>query len=237
MYTYITNYRKDSLMSNVQEKHPEGGQMTRNQIQYWELQENKQHNRETERQGRDIIHETGRHNRATENIDLSRLDEAHRHNLATEGIESGKLNLSQQNLAELIRSNLERERQNLINLNIASATQQETGRHNVATESLTQMRYQAQNELDAARTKFQDIQNTWEGLQKSQHVTLTDKNIQAVNKQMEQVDAAIKELEARTKKVSSEATATQLENVLREYQAQWAELLTLGEMVDRFIPG
>lgn len=66
--------------------------MTTNQINYWNLQNEKFK-----------ASETARSNRANEAIDLSRLAETKRHNIAGEGLDLSKL-------AETRRSNLENER-------------------------------------------------------------------------------------------------------------------------------
>lgn len=87
--------------------------MTGNQIKYWELQERKRSNRQTEM-------ETGRHNRATENV------------------ESGKLQNAINTLAETSTHNRAMEQQAINELNESNrhnvATELESGRHNRATE-------------------------------------------------------------------------------------------------------
>lgn len=158
--------------------------MTHNQINYWNLKETNRHNVVTE-------NETGRHNRATESIDLGKLNESIRHNKRTEGqtdvsldIEAGKLNESIRHnqateglkgveLSEINRHNVATENLQGSDLNIKSDTLQETNRHNIAQESIDRSRTEAQNALDSAKKEYQDIVNTWEGLQRSVNVELS----------------------------------------------------------------
>lgn len=103
--------------------------MTTNQINYWNLQnekskaeETKRSNLENERIKRDTLSETSTHNRATENVDMSKLAESIRHNQATEG-------LTMQQLLELVRSNK-------VNEALKQGTLAETIRSNQAQEAL-----------------------------------------------------------------------------------------------------
>lgn len=82
-----------------------GGFMTRNQILYQQNVETSIHNRETERQGRDVIAETAKHNRATEAVGYGQLAEAGRHNQALEALEGQKVSLSERSLEETQRAN------------------------------------------------------------------------------------------------------------------------------------
>lgn len=126
--------------------------MTRNQIDYWNLQENSRHNVVTEKEtGRHNLAteqetarsnmarevETGRHNRATESIDLGKLQEQSRHNRVSEGQEDTRLSIESGKLVETGRHNLETEAQGRVNLGLSSDTLAELRRHNKATESLT----------------------------------------------------------------------------------------------------
>lgn len=101
--------------------------MTHNQIDYWNLQESKQHNRATEReqslsrrmtdrhyQRQDAVSaraqsETERRNRATEALDISKLAEQVRSNQANESLKQTDLNISQQRANEVERSNKQNE--------------------------------------------------------------------------------------------------------------------------------
>lgn len=101
--------------------------MTHNQIEYWNLQESKQHNRATEREQALSRRSTDRHYRrqdsiskvnavenarshkANESIDLSKLAEIQRNNLALEQLKAVDLNISQQRANEQERSNKQTE--------------------------------------------------------------------------------------------------------------------------------
>lgn len=97
--------------------------MTRNQIEYWSLQETKAHNQrtwsETVRSNKAREREIYRHNRETEDLGNRNLLEITRHNRATEL-------LGQDQLSEQRRSNLAREL--------------ETRRSNMANEALAKQR-------------------------------------------------------------------------------------------------
>lgn len=96
--------------------------MTYNQIQYWNLQETKQHNRNVEQ-------ETALHNRNTEALDIGKLNETTRHNVKSEDIESGKLAVQQFNANEAKRHNQATEKVDIGRLN-------ETARHNQVQEGV-----------------------------------------------------------------------------------------------------
>lgn len=115
--------------------------MTHNQIEYWKLQEEKQHNRASEG-------ETQRHNVVTEAIGAGTLAESSKHNRVMEDEtvrhnkvveqETQRSNIARENEAH--RSNVAREtetnRSNLVNEGIQSANLTEYKRSNVANEDL-----------------------------------------------------------------------------------------------------
>lgn len=88
--------------------------MTKNQIDYWKLQEDKRNNLQNNQ-------ETYRHNKATEDLGNRNYAETRRHNITTER-ETGRTNLAN----EAIRS---------AGVQLQSQTLAETARHNRATES------------------------------------------------------------------------------------------------------
>lgn len=71
------------------------------QVQYWDLQERKRHNKVAERQNdrslnlqESNLEETRRHNVATETLGFSTLEETRRHNVATEQIQEQSNSIS-----------------------------------------------------------------------------------------------------------------------------------------------
>lgn len=94
--------------------------MTRNQIDYWNLQEQKRNNMV-------VSKESNRHNLATEGLTLQANMEQGRHNVATE-------NLGMLNYQETSRSNRARENLQQQNINLGYANFGETSRHNLVTE-------------------------------------------------------------------------------------------------------
>lgn len=124
--------------------------MTRNQIEYWNLQELKQHNRVTEseeqranraREAFNIsnLAETGRHNVAQEGIDISKLNESVRHNTATEG--QAVSDLQERHRSATAQESLERTKQ------------KETRRSNIAQESEAKRSHQASEGLKSIEIK------------------------------------------------------------------------------------
>lgn len=115
--------------------------MTRNQIDYWSLQETKANNlrnwNETVRSNKAREYETNRHNLATEDLGNRNLMEITRHNRATEYVEQGKL-------AETRRSNLAREA--------------ETNRSNMAQEAISRDSNKYKREA-LAETKRSNVAN------------------------------------------------------------------------------
>lgn len=209
--------------------------MTRNQIEYWNVQESKRHNvtteGETQRHNVATEYETGRHNRVSESIDLGNLNESirhnkttetetNRHNLATENetyrhnvrtegqtdmslnLDAGRLaetsranSIRQQELAEQARHNMAQESLSGVDLNIRAGTLQETSRHNVATEQIDVARAQSEIELQAAKTEYQNIVNTWEELQRGQNLKLTDVQIRQAQEYINKMNTEIEVME------------------------------------------
>lgn len=233
--------------------------MTHNQINYWNLQETKRSNvaneKETNRHNVATETETNRHNVATERIDLGKLSETQRHNLATEGLTGRELDIKQGTLNETIRSNQAREaeasRHNLADENISqqrvgldAGTLSELHRHNLAQEGLTgtdlSIKQQEANtrqfsaysnaDLNAARAQLLNIQQTWEGLQRSKDVELTDAKIRQINKLMEEVNANISYLGTRE-------AGQKINNAQDFYNFLTSPLNQLTDAVDALIPG
>lgn len=226
--------------------------MTGNQINYWNLQENKRHNVVTEE-------ETGRHNRATESIDLGNLNETRRHNLATERLEGGKLSeTTRHNLAyenELSRHNKVGEEQNAVNLgisrdtlneairhnfgsesltardlNIRADSLAETGRHNVATESISKYQAVSQAQLNDAHKALTELQTTWEGIKQSQNIKLTDANRRYYDQQIQNLQ---KQLEI----LDTDQSLKEEQYYLNVYDRFLDTINAASRAVDSFIPG
>lgn len=118
--------------------------MTKNQIEYMKIQEDKRHNLESEANTRFQNQEVARSNLAQEELTKWRdthtyqinelnLKEANRHNLATETNQAYSVNVQQynamENLKELKRANLENE-------SIRRQINSETRRHNLESEKI-----------------------------------------------------------------------------------------------------
>lgn len=226
--------------------------MTKNQIDYWNLQENKRSNlaveKETNRHNVTTEYETNRHNVVSEKIDLGRLQEQTRHNLATEGISQGSLDESirhnqaqeylgtlnlgynKDTLAEITRHNIATENLTNYDLSIRADQQAETVRHNVSTEGIQRYSAISQAELNTARANLTDIQSTWEGLKSSVHVTLSNAQIQQLNNLSDKLQSEMKEIEVKTKNQQYEGAFIIYEEFLRG-------LDSYSRAVDALIPG
>lgn len=159
------------------------------------LQETHRHNVVTEGQqdrALDIqesgVRETQRHNQATENIDIGKLMETTRHNQAQEQIGKSQVDLGYANVGL-----------GYANVGLGYSQLGETSRHNTALEDLQASRNAAMNELDKAKTAFQNTQNLWEdaksqvavqqGISKVNQINMS---IEKMKKEMEKMDSDMK---------------------------------------------
>lgn len=113
--------------------------MTANQINYWNLQENKRHNLVSEGTEKDKLSESKRHNVAGEQLESGKLYESQRHNVATENISLGSL--------------FESSRHN-------KATESELQRHNVALETVDSGKLQESQRHNRYQEKLDTIDKT-----------------------------------------------------------------------------
>lgn len=104
------------------------------QARFVELREQGRHNLASEQIQSGSLDESIRHNRATESVQTGQLEEARRHNLAQENVQTGQL-------SELRRHNQATEQAQLVDLGIKRDSQQESVRHNQQVESIS--RYDA----------------------------------------------------------------------------------------------
>lgn len=127
--------------------------MTHNQIDYWNLQESKQHNRATEREQALSRRSTDRHYQRQDAINAKSQEEAARANRAKEGIDISKL-------LELTRSNQANEALKNIDLNISQQKANEQERSNKQNELLKQLEVQEKKVAnDIAKAKAETEAN------------------------------------------------------------------------------
>jgi hypothetical protein len=190
--------------------------MTRNQIDYWNMVENKRHNVVTEgetnrhnvaTEGIDIgkLSESARHNVVTENIDIGKLGETTRHNVASEGIERSKVGLGYAELGETTRHNLVVEGQAGTDLNIKqqdadtrSATVTETQRHNQQTEKFEDRKTNAAVAKDLAEANYKKMLLVWDEILKSDTHNINEKELQKVRLEMDKIASEIRLNRANT---------------------------------------
>lgn len=148
--------------------------MTRNQIEYWNLQENKRnnvarlaednrhalvsenetakHNRASEIQAINELGETSRHNRATESAAINQMAEQHRHNVADEGIRSQTNTINQLSQQETARAN--RANEALKHQSNLLTGQQIMANYDVGLKQATARQDAAQAALNNAKTNL-----------------------------------------------------------------------------------
>lgn len=214
--------------------------MTKNQIDYWNMQEGKRHNivteRETERHGRateqvqvGTLEEAARHNRATESLDISKLGETQRHNQASENIEQGKVDLGRLELSESQRSHLANEALQGVDLNIKSAQQQETARHNFISEGLTRLQTAADAELKRSQTELNEIESKWRDLLKTQEVEINASK-------RRQIEQQIAESRKQVELAQSNILRNNVSNITSSVTAAGQLIRGVGSLIDSITP-
>lgn len=202
--------------------------MTRNQIEYWNLQENKRHNVTTEAEtGRHNLateQETGRHNRATEGIDLGKLNESIRHNKMTE-------NISLSSLAETQRHNIATEGLTGMNINLGYSQLAEAQRHNTAVESLTADRNQAQNAVDNARARLTNTQAAWEDYLNSGKLHVSKAEADKLTAEIDKVTAEINKIKSDISVNDARSIQLQADAVSKGMSGLQTGVKTAGEMM------
>lgn len=168
--------------------------MTSNQINYWNLQENKRHNiageQETYRHNLVGEQETERHNRATETFSMQDLDEKSRHNQATEKLSNVDLTLEHsrglRTLEESSRHNQAMEKAEFTGLG-------ETMRHNLESEMLANTREQHEYDINSRRTNISADQLLNDQLARIDRSSLTRAQIRDVDNRAYQIREQIRQ--------------------------------------------
>lgn len=159
--------------------------MTSTQVRYWAVQEDKRHNKMSERLDASRIAETRRHNVVSEKQENFKLKEVQRHNIVSE-------KLTATDIMETIRHNKESER--------LTATQlAEIQRHNYAEESIGRERNAiGRAQLVVDREKL------------ANEIVRTNENVRH-NKAMEGIDKAYKEAQAALATANTEKAYQDIE--------------------------
>lgn len=195
--------------------------MTTNQINYWNLQENKRHNVRTEGQTDVQLAETERHNRATEGIDISKLSEQSRHNLETErqgreslGIDHGKLDLAHLNLAETSRHNQASEAAERSKIGLGYAQLSETSRHNQQAEALQgydlNIRQQQQDE---------NVRHNYQTEEVARQKTAAEKDLSIAKTEFQNLQNKWYEIQQEQSYDLNQRKIEEVENNIRQIQA------------------
>lgn len=179
--------------------------MTRNQIDYWNLQEQKRSNRANEENVRRNNDEVARHNKASESLGSAQLVESVHHNRATEQVNLGQLNesirhnkagesLSSRDIEERIRHNKVGESNDLAKLaetyrsNVA--TLNEAIRSNKANESLKSQ----QNAIAARNLSLQAAKTSNEARQIAENIR-HNKSQESLQQAKNDIDKTIRQAE------------------------------------------
>lgn len=211
--------------------------MTRNQIEYWKLQETQRSNLEYERQGREQLAETKRSN-------LARETETNRSNLARE-TETHRANLMHEYQVDLqrrqdayftLRNQIETNRSNLAQEKIAKQRNDEQHRTNVANENIRLIQAltnQRQAELQQQQIYVQRneqytrqaIANATNRLGYAQLAETSYANRQSENLRQQQIAESIRSNMANEyiRTFANQTSAKNLNEVVRHNQATEAE--------------
>lgn len=185
--------------------------MTKNQIDYWNLQETRRSNRaveaETSRHNVATEGETNRHNVATEALDLGKLNETTRHNQATEG-------LGWANLNEAARHNVAQEKLTGMNLNLGIHQLAETQRHNIETEDLAWFNANSTNAVNAANEELTRVKTLWESALNNEKVALSAAQRRQIEKQIQVADSNVAKLQAETSKLNQDQAYKMYDTIL-----------------------
>lgn len=226
--------------------------MTKNQIDYWSLQEVKRHNQATEgeeqranraRESYNLgsLSESARHNLAAEGIDISKLQESIRHSKATEGLGVSELqervrsdkaqeSLKRSENREKVRSNKANEGLRSIEVKTSRQDLAERKRHNIAGEAVS-----AATQLEQVRSNMaKELQNQRELAERIRNNRVTE-GTAAYNAQTQRAkqlaDQVYQEAQARLKETENilrgEANARQLKeltNNMEKWKAELAEI-------------
>lgn len=169
--------------------------MTKNQIDYWSLQEQKRANKageqETHRANIARETETSRANQAREAIDVSNLQESHRHNVQTEGV-------SVSNLQEQSRHNVATEEIQRLQQTVNQFAAQEQARANRAREAIQRGQLSvSQQEADSSKW-YREQQTELDKLTKTAKAALDDVTYEKVLAEISKIssDARMSEKQA-----------------------------------------
>lgn len=179
--------------------------MTKNQIDYWTLQENKRHNVSTEEetkrsnQAKEAENfrsntaretETNRHNVATEQVDIGRLNETVRHNKISES-------QTDVSLAESARHNKALESLQGRDLNIRAQQVAETGRHNVVSEGFESTRVEYESKMAEVNSRFRNSELSWMQVLNDQKTDINQAEVDRINSLIEKYRAEISHMETQ----------------------------------------
>lgn len=227
--------------------------MTQNQINYWNLQETKQHNRtsevETERHDRateveqnrhniSVESETYRSNRATEDWRDRSLAETAKHNRNTEVTQSYLAN-------ETKRHNLSTEQQSQQKLNqdnfISVRSLEEQNRHNLAVEANAREQTSVSRSLAAeqathnrATEQIDRIRNQVEAAYKQ---TQSNVALLTAGQKEDLTYAQVQQLNQQVSKMKSDVRLAQQSNDIRMWEAANGSINTVGNLVKQFKGG
>lgn len=231
---------------NLQEskRHNVAGEQETNRHNVVTENETNRHNVATEGIDLGKLNETIRHNKASEglasrgyDIQESQLRETNRHNIATENLGVGQLNLGygqlaatnrdldikSQQQAETARHNQASEILTGTDLNIKSDVLAETNRHNVVGEQISKYQAVSQADLNSSLTALNEVRTTWEQINQSKNIALSDAKIRQIN-------AGISKMEKEMSLLESQKTQTDLNNFWNTYNE-------IFSAVEALIPG
>lgn len=207
--------------------------LTQNQIAYWNLQETKRANSETNRHNVATENETARHNLAGEQFNISNLNESIRHNKVTE-TETNRHNVVTEN--ETNRHNVAGEQFNIAQL-------QEQQRHNIAGEqfNISQLAETTRhNKWNESIDYFNSRENQRAHLENERQTAIRNNETERHNKSTESIQKSAQDLQSyqiaeqkRHNKATEEIdTARQVSESAYKKVMRQVELIKLGNNSD-----
>lgn len=190
--------------------------MTRNQIDFAKHKESVRHNQEMERQGRDVISETGKHNRVQEDIGY------------------GNIGMGYANIAELSRHNRQSEMVNWFTAQNLAYLQGEQAGYYDALRNKTSSEVGVQRG-NLAVNAANSITNLKSVLETGRHNLATEKEAVRSNKAREYIQkwGVTADLQ-RAKAAQSSAEAANRQAAVKERTADTENLRNLGGIIGIF---
>lgn len=195
--------------------------MTGNQINYWNMVENKRHNLAGES-------ETARHNKRSEDIDLSEISlrsdtlaETQRSNLANEAIKGRSNDIDLAKVAETRRHNV--------------VGELEVSRHNIATEGIESIRAESDQVLKDTEARLNEVELMFKEAQENAETQQSLKELGKIDAEIAKLRAEVEQAKARTDQALSDADYTRFKKAMDVWSNINGSVKSLGDTLLKII--